>query len=78
MTILQLNPTIDVHSPLGYGKALFLIEKSEQMNGIWKVRMYDSGKINNFYDDDIMIYGNKTDGEKDIIIPKNWKNNLYL
>jgi hypothetical protein len=41
--ILQLNPTLDVHTPLGYGKAMFLIDRSEQINSIWKVRMYDSG-----------------------------------
>jgi hypothetical protein len=68
--ILQLNPTLDVHTPLGYGKAMFLIDRSEQINSIWKVRMYDSGKMINFYDDDILIYPNKMDGECDLEITK--------
>ena len=70
--ILQLNPTLDVHTPLGYVKAMFLIDRSEQINSIWKVRMYDSGKMINFYDDDILIYPNKMDGECDLEITKGW------
>lgn len=70
--ILQLNPTLDVHTPLGYGKAMFLIDRSEQINSIWKVRMYGSGKMINFYDDDILIYPNKMDGESDLEITKDW------
>jgi len=72
MTIKQLNPTIDVHTPLGYGKALFIISKSEQINDIWKVVLYESGMVRNFYDDDVRIYPNGMDGGK-IDIPKNWK-----
>jgi hypothetical protein len=72
--ILQLNPTLDVHTPLGYGKAIFLIDRSEQINSIWKVRMYKSGKVINFYDDDILIYPNKMDGESDLEITEDWVN----
>jgi len=70
--ILQLNPTISVHTPLGEGKAMFLIDVSEQLNSIWKVRL-SNGTMRNFYDDDVLIYPNKMDGEEDLVLPTNWE-----
>ena len=52
MYIHELNNTIDVETPLGYGKAI----------AVWKVILYDSGMVRNFYDDDILVYPNKMDG----------------
>lgn len=72
--IHQLNPTIDVETPLGYGKAIAWIDFSEQLNSIWKVVLYATGECRNFYDDDIRVYPNKMDGGK-IVIPENWKQN---
>lgn len=73
MSILQLNPSIDVHCPLGYAKAIAWIDYGCDVNTIWKVRLYDSGKVVNMYDDDILIYPNMMNGEDKLIIPTTWK-----
>ena len=66
-----VNP-IDVHCPLGYGKCIAWIDYGSQTNTVWKVVLYETGIVRNFYDDDILIYPNAMDGGK-ITIPKNWK-----
>ena len=70
--IHELQNPIDVHTPLGYGKCIAWIDYSSQINTVWKVILYDSGKPRNFYDDDIIVYPNAMDGGK-IEIPKEWK-----
>jgi hypothetical protein len=62
MAIHELRNTIDVETPLGYGKAIAWIDYGSQMNTIWKVVLYADGKVRNFYDDDIYVYPNKMDG----------------
>lgn len=71
MTIHRLNPTIDVHTPKGYGKAIAWIEYGESANTCWKVQMYDTGQPINFWDDDIRIYPNSMNGEQ-MAIPDGW------
>jgi hypothetical protein len=72
-TIHRINPTLAVHTPLGIGKAIFLIDYGTETNSVWKVCLED-GRTLNFYDDDIRMYGNPMDGE-DLTpdIPDNWK-----
>lgn len=71
--IHRINPTLAVHTPLGAGKAMFLIDYGTETNTVWKVRLED-GRMLNFYDDDIRIYGNPMDGETMIpSLPKKWK-----
>lgn len=60
--IHELRNTIDVETPLGYGKAIAWIDYGSQMNTVWKVVLYDGGIVRNFYDDDILVYPNKMDG----------------
>lgn len=72
MIIHRLIPTIGVHTPLGSGNAIAWIDMSEDVNTIWKVRLED-GRVRNFYDDDILIYPNPMNGEKELTIPTSWK-----
>ena len=71
MFILRLIPTIDVHTPLGYGKAIAWLDYGEDVNTVWKVQLYSTGAVFNVYDDDIRIYPNKMNGEN-IVIPDKW------
>ena len=60
--IYQLKTTIDVHTPLGYGKAIAWIDYGSDTNTVWKVVLYDTGMVRNFYDDDVLVYPNAMDG----------------
>ena len=60
--IYELKNTIDVETPLGYGKAIAWIDYGLQVNTVWKVILYSNGSVRNFYDDDIFVYPNKMDG----------------
>lgn len=60
--ILQLNPTIDVATPLGDGEAILVIDYGVNTNSVWVVRM-KGGIVKHFYSDDIRIYGNPMNGE---------------
>ena len=60
--IYELKNTIDVETPLGYGKAIAWIDYGPQVNTVWKVILYVNGSVRNFYDDDIFVYPNKMDG----------------
>ena len=60
--MLQLSPTIDVETPLGYGKAIAWMDYGLDVNTVWKVVLYHNGSVRNFYDDDIYVHPNKMDG----------------
>jgi hypothetical protein len=62
MYIHELKNHIDVETPLGYGKAIAWIDYGSQTNTVWKVVLYDSGIVRNFYDDSILVYPNQMDG----------------
>ena len=62
MYIHELNNTIDVETPLGYGKAIAWLDYGSDRNTVWKVVLYHNGMVRNFYDDDILVYPNKMDG----------------
>ena len=82
MSILQLNPTIDVHTRLGDGTAYFIIDYNDYTNTVWVVR-FKGGIIKHLYSEDVRIWGNPADGlgwdieEFDTIkkIPKNARRN---
>jgi hypothetical protein len=82
--ILQLNPTVEVHTPLGDGEAMFIIDYGINVNTVWVVRL-PKGVIKHFYSDDVRIWGNPMNGEgwdcerlDDIVtkIPPNAKRNM--
>ena len=60
--MLQLNPTIDVKTPLGDAEAFFIIDYGVNVNTVWVCRM-SGGDVKHFYSDDIRIWGNPMNGE---------------
>lgn len=72
MMIHELKNPIDVHTPLGYGKAIAWLDYGSDVNTVWKVVFYHDGSVRNFYDDDIRVYPNKMDGG-DFNLPPTWK-----
>jgi len=71
MRIHEIKNPIDVHTPLGYGKAIAWLDYGFDVNTVWKVVFYKDGSVRNFYDDDIRVYPNKMNGEA-MIIPDDW------
>ena len=59
--MLQLNPTIDVSTPLGDGEAFFIVDYGVNVNTVWVCRMA-GGEVKHFYSDDIRIYDNPMNG----------------
>jgi hypothetical protein len=59
--MLQLNPTIDVQTPLGDGEAFFIVDYGVNVNTVWVVRL-PGGFIKHFYSDDIRVYDNPMNG----------------
>ena len=59
--ILQLNPTIDVKTPLGDAEAIMVIDYGLNVNTVWVCRM-KGGFVRHFYSDDIRIYDNPMNG----------------
>lgn len=59
--MLQLNPTMEVHTPLGDGEAMFIIDYGINVNTVWVVRL-PKGVIKHFYSDDIRVYDNPMNG----------------
>lgn len=58
-----LNP-FDVETPLGYGVALFMVAGSIHSNPQFTVKLYHSGEVRTFDQNDIKVYGNPSAGEK--------------
>ena len=72
ITILQ--NTIDVFiRKIGYAKCIAWIDYGSQTNTVWKCRIYETGRIINAYDDDILMYNNSMDGEDKLNIPAEWE-----
>ena len=63
-TIHELINPISVRTPLGDAKCIAWIDYGFDVNTVWKCRLEESGKVRNFYDDDIEIYPNPMNGEK--------------
>jgi hypothetical protein len=62
MVMLQLNPTIEVSTPLGDGEAFFIIDYGLNTNTVWVCRM-DGGFVKHIWSDDIKIYDNPMNGK---------------
>lgn len=72
MSIKILKNPIDVHCEKGYGKCIAWIDYGIEVNTVWKIRLYDTGKIINVLEDEIIIYPNPMNGEPKIKIPEGW------
>jgi len=71
--ILQLNPTIDVATPIGEGTAIMIIDYGIDVNTVWIVR-FSGGEVKHVLSDDIRVFGNPMYGKGwDVNIPKEWK-----
>jgi hypothetical protein len=58
--ILQLNPSILVHTPLGIGQAIFIIDYGVHQNTCWVVALEQDGIIKHFDCNDIVLSVNYT------------------
>lgn len=56
--ILQLNPQIQVFTPLGKGWAFLIIDYGLDINTCWVVRLDKDGQVKHFDSNDIKIEGN--------------------
>lgn len=74
MIIHRLIPTIDVYvQNIGHCKALFILDYGDQTNSMWKCRVHESGRIVNAYDDEVLLYPNYADGERELNIQDDWQ-----
>jgi len=62
--IIQLNPPIEVKTPLGKGWALLVIDYSININSIWVVSLNSNGQIKHFESNDIFVVENPMLGHK--------------
>lgn len=68
--IHQLNPPIDVSTPLGDATAIVIIDYGLDVNSVWMCRM-PGGEPKHFYSDQIRIYDNPMNG-KGFDVDKDW------
>jgi hypothetical protein len=73
--ILQLNPQINVFTPLGEVWAFFIIDNNPWTNSCWVCRLNGTGEIKHFDSNDIRIEGNPTLDEK--LLKINYEKNTY-
>lgn len=59
-SIIQLNPNIEVSTPLGVGLALLVIDYSPLMNTCWIVAMANNGQIKHFDSNQVKVVTNFT------------------
>ena len=56
--IHQCNPPIYVHTSLGEGHCLFLLDYGPSINTVWLVHLFESGKVLHIDSSEIRIMGN--------------------
>lgn len=64
MKMIQLNPQINVFTPLGEGWAFLIIDYGPWMNSCWVVRLNSTGQVKHFDSNDVRIEGNPVLDEK--------------
>lgn len=73
MIALRLEPTLEVTTPLGEGKAFIMLDYGLDVNTVWVVRMR-GGIVKHFYSNDIRIHDNPMNGnDLDLDIPEGWR-----
>ena len=71
--IHQLDPTLNVYTPLGKGRTLFMIDYGIDMNTIWVVCLNGTNEIKHFDANNIRIEENYTLEDKPLTLPDGWK-----
>lgn len=72
MVVTELKNPIDVFiRKIGYCKCIAWIDYGPEVNTMWKCRVYETGRVINAYDDDVIIYPNAANAEG-IKIPADW------
>ena len=66
ITIYELHNQIAVWTPLGDAKAIAWTDYGPDVNTVWKCRIDATGEVRNFFDDDVLMYPNAMNGEKQI------------
>lgn len=61
-TIHEIQDQFDCVTPLGEGTALFLIAGSMHANPHFIVRLYGTGELRSFDQNDVKVYGNPMQG----------------
>lgn len=61
--LLQLNPQIYVHTPLGKGWTFFILDYDLYMNSIWIVRLDETSFVKHFESNNIRIDSNPMLGQ---------------
>jgi len=61
-TIHEIQDQFDCITPLGEGTALFLMAGSMHANPHFIVRLYKTGQLRSFDQNDIQVYGNPMQG----------------
>ena len=69
--MLQLNPTMPVHTKLGKGRAILIIDYGMDINTCWVVALNSTGKIKHFDSNDVVIEDNRTYGTTSVV-PESW------
>ncbi len=69
--MLQLNPSLFVYTPLGKGRALFIIDYGMDINTCWVVALKD-GQIKHFDSNNIRLEENYTFGIDKPDLPEGW------
>jgi hypothetical protein len=61
-SIIQLNPTITVETPLGTGRALLVLDYGMDVNTCWVIALDTDGQIKHFDSNQIRLQKNYTYG----------------
>lgn len=64
--ILQLEPQIEVITPLGRGWAWLIVDYGYMLNTVWIVRLDETGIVRHVNSNDIRIESNPMLGQKKI------------
>jgi len=66
--MLQLHPTIPLHTELGPGRALLVIDYGTDINTIWVVALDNGGQIKHFDSNQVTLQENYTLGTTKTVI----------
>lgn len=71
--MLRLEPPYPVHTPLGKGDAIVLIDPGYDMHLQWVVVQELTGEIWTWENPEVRAQTNKTSGRATVDLPEGWK-----